>query len=54
VEVHPQAAQTIHGFFELLRANNYVIFNKEPNIPAGPKFFEYTFLKLNSRFLQQN
>jgi hypothetical protein len=54
VEVHPQAAQTIHGFFELLRANNYVIFNKEPNILAGPKFFEYTFLKLNSRFFQQN
>jgi len=52
VELHPKDAKDIHIFFELLRANNYVIFNKEPNLIAGPKFFEYTFLKLNSRFFQ--
>jgi hypothetical protein len=52
VEVHPRDPQDIHAFFELLRANNYVIFNKEPNLLAGPDYFEYTFLKLNSRFFE--
>jgi hypothetical protein len=50
VELHQKDAETIHRFFELLRANNYVIFNKEPNLIAGPHFFEYTFLKLNDQF----
>lgn len=50
VEVHPQQDKVIHGFFELLRTHNYVIFNKEPNLLAGRQFFEYAFLKLNSHF----
>jgi hypothetical protein len=52
VEFHPRNREEIHAFFELLRSNNYVIFNKEPNLLAGPSFFEYTFLKLNSQFFQ--
>jgi hypothetical protein len=52
VEIHPKAQNTMHGFFELLCANNYVIFNKEPNHLASTYFFEYTFLKLNSCFFR--
>jgi hypothetical protein len=52
VELHPTDFSRIHAFFHLLRAHNYVIFNKEPNLIAGRSFFEYTFLKLNSRFFQ--
>ena len=52
VELHPNTDERIHAFFELLRRNHYVIFNKEPNLIAGAKFFEYTFLRLNKRFFQ--
>jgi hypothetical protein len=52
VEVHPNGANASNAFFELLRANDYVIFNKEPNLLGGVKCFEYAFLKLNSRFFQ--
>jgi hypothetical protein len=52
VEIHPKDANDIHKFFEELRAKNYVIFNKEPNLGAGPAFFEYTFLKLNPSFFR--
>jgi hypothetical protein len=51
-EIHPRHTHEMHALFELLRTNNYVIFNKEPNLLAGPKFFEYAFLKLNSQFFQ--
>jgi hypothetical protein len=51
-EVHPRHTQTMHALFELLRTNNYVIFNREPNLLAGLRYFEYTFLKLHSRFFQ--
>jgi hypothetical protein len=44
--------QEIYAFFELLKTNNYVILNKEPNLLDGQKYFEYTFLKLNSQFCQ--
>ncbi|CAF1358031.1 unnamed protein product [Rotaria sp. Silwood1] len=54
VEVHPRNPKIIHSFFELLRKNNYVIFNKEPNLRASSKAFEYAFLKLNSRFFDHN
>ncbi|CAF3528945.1 unnamed protein product [Rotaria sp. Silwood1] len=50
VELHPINVTLVHGFFELLRSNNYVIFNKENNLLAGPYFFEYGFLKLNPQF----
>jgi len=53
VEIHPRNTEEIHAFFELLRTNNYVIFSKEPNLIAGPKYFEYTFLKLNSQFFNK-
>lgn len=52
VEVHPKNVPQTHGFFELLRNNNYVIFNKEPNIRSHATLFEYAFLKLNSAFFQ--
>jgi len=51
-EIHLRHTQEMHAFFELLRTNNYVIFNKEPNLIAGPAYFEYSFLKLNSQFFQ--
>ncbi len=50
VELHPRNHTDIHSFFRLLRHKDYVIFNKEPNLGAGYKYFEYAFLKLNSRF----
>ena len=53
VELHPRDANDIHQFFEELRANNYVIFNKEPNLIAGAGYFEYTFLKLHSSFFSK-
>ena len=52
VEIHPKPANDIHRFFELLRANKYVIFSKEPNLIAGSRYFEYAFLRLNSAFFQ--
>jgi hypothetical protein len=52
IEIHPADTRDMHALFELLRTNHYVIFNREPNLLAGPKFFEYTFLKLNSRFFE--
>ena len=52
VEVHPKTVVQTHSFFELLRANNYVIFNKEPNVRSRASLFEYAFLKLNSAFFQ--
>jgi hypothetical protein len=53
VELHPQEDNITHAFFEQLRSNSYVIFAKEQNILGGPWFFEYSFLKLNSRFFIQ-
>lgn len=50
VELHPKEPNTIHAFFELFRQRNYVIFNKEPNLIAGPQYIEYTFLKLHPDF----
>ncbi len=43
--------QEMYGFFELLRTNNYVILNKEPNLLGGPKYFEYTFFKIKFSIL---
>ena len=54
VELHPRDGNDIHKFFEELRASNYVIFNKEPNLIAGPAYFEYTFLRLNPSFFRQS
>ncbi|CAF2772772.1 unnamed protein product [Rotaria sp. Silwood2] len=54
VELHPINVSIVHGFFDLLRNNNYVIFNKENNLLAGPYFFEYGFLKLNPHFFIQS
>ncbi|CAF1519411.1 unnamed protein product [Rotaria sp. Silwood1] len=50
VEIHPNDPNTIHAFFELFRKHHYVIFNKEPNLIAGHRYFEYAFLKLNPSF----
>jgi hypothetical protein len=52
VEVHPKQTMETHYFFELLRKNNYVIFNKEPNLLVRGTLFEYAFLKLNPRFFE--
>ncbi|CAF2874970.1 unnamed protein product [Rotaria sp. Silwood2] len=52
VELHPIDPNMIHGFFELLRERHYVIFNKEPNLIAGHRYFEYAFLKLNPLFFK--
>ena len=52
VEIHPAEPARLHSFFELFRANQYVIFNKEPNLIAGPRFMEYTFLRLNAKFFE--
>ncbi|CAF3342166.1 unnamed protein product [Rotaria sp. Silwood2] len=52
IELHPSDPKVIHGFFKLLRKHHYVIFNKEPNLIAGHRFFEYAFLKLNPLFFQ--
>lgn len=54
VEVHPNKGKTIHKFFELLRDNNYVIFNKEPNLLAGADFVEYAFFRLHSDFFEKS
>ncbi|CAF0723459.1 unnamed protein product [Adineta steineri] len=50
VELHPINVTIIEGIFDLMRKNNYVIFNKENNVDGGPYFFEYGFLKLNPQF----
>jgi len=50
VELHPKNVTIIHNFFDQMRNHHYVIFMKENNLIAGPYFFEYAFLKLNSRF----
>ncbi len=52
VEIHPKTDPDTHGLFELLRANNYVIFSKEPNIILRASLFEYAFLKLNDQFFK--
>lgn len=52
IELHPTNITLVHGFFELLRQNNYVIFSKENNLYAGPYFFEYAFLRLNPLFFR--
>lgn len=54
VEIHPQPFNVMHGLFELLRTNDYVIFYREPNLIAGPTLYEYAFLKLNPLFFQTN
>jgi hypothetical protein len=50
VELHPQNGYDVHTFFRLLRSNGYVIFSKEQNLLAGQYYFEYSFLRFNSRF----
>ena len=50
VEIHPANITTIHEFFNQMRQHHYVNFMKENNLIAGPFYFEYSFLKLNSRF----
>ncbi|CAF3415105.1 unnamed protein product, partial [Rotaria sp. Silwood2] len=50
VEMHHQSSYVTHGLFDLLCNHNYVIFNKEQNLLAGHRYFEYAFLKLNSQF----
>ena len=50
VELHPVNVSMVHNFFDQMRQRNYVIIFKENNIVAGPYFFEYGFLKLNTRF----
>ena len=52
VEIHPRDPKQIHYFFESFRANQYVIFSKEPNLIAGPTFFEYAFLRLGAAFFE--
>jgi hypothetical protein len=52
VEMHSNNIPSTREFLELLRRNNYVIFNKEPNLVTGPEYFDFTFLKLNSQFFQ--
>ncbi|CAF2922543.1 unnamed protein product [Rotaria sp. Silwood2] len=54
IEIHPISVSIIHDFFNRMRNNNYVIFSKENNLLGGPYFFEYAFLKLNSRFFIQS
>ena len=40
----------VHGMFELLRANNYVIFHKEPNLNNANNVCEYGFIRMNPAF----
>lgn len=53
VEMHPASVSGMHRFFELFRQNHYVIFNKEPNLEAGPAYFEYSFLRLHANFFDR-
>lgn len=52
IEVHPNKVDMMHKIFELFRNNQYVIFNKEPNLEAGVDVAEYAFLKLNAEFFR--
>jgi hypothetical protein len=52
VEIHPKNDPDTHRLFDLLRANNYVIFSKEPNVISRASLFEYAFLKLNDQFFK--
>lgn len=57
VEIHLQSMQggeipisRVHGLFELLRANNFVIFHKEPNLNNPNNVCEYGFVRMNPAF----
>jgi hypothetical protein len=52
VEVHLNPPTKMHRFFELFRANQYVIFSKEANLPVAPQYFEFAFLRLNEKFFE--
>jgi hypothetical protein len=52
VEFHSTNPENIHDTFELLRSNSYVIYSKEANVIAGPDYFEFGFLRLNSKFFK--
>jgi len=54
IELHPNEVHIKHSLFEQLRDNQYVIFNKEPNLEAGIDVAEYAFLRLNSEFFRNS
>ena len=52
VELHPPPVEPVKDFFKLLRANNYAIFYKDPNLMNRGELYEYAFLRLNSQFFK--